>query len=467
MTDPFAGVEAALAAARTAWDAAHVGGVASADGVEGAPLAVLNTAMGVLRRHVDAMHATIAAEIARASRVELGSAGLAKQQGYRTPTSMIAAATGANVGDAARLVAVGEATAPRMTLTGAQAPPKHPEVAAGLSGGRLSVAAAAAIVALLDRVAYRADGEALREALREAERVLVAQAHGLGMDQLRKILTRAEAWLNPDGVAPHEDDLRAAAYLHIREEQDGSIVIDARLDPERGAPVKTAIDALVGEQLRRRHDQRTGATGDRSGPIGDDDRRTIPQLQADALATLCRHVLDCDHADIPTGGATIIVRIGLEQLETGSGYGTIDGIAQPVSVATVRRMAADAHIIPLVLGGDSDILDYGRSKRLFTRAQKLALTERDGGCAGCGLPPGMTQVHHLKWWDRDTGPTDLDNGILLCTRCHHRVHDEDWDIHIDGAGVTAKVWFIPPTHVDPTRTPRLGGRARYDFTLTA
>ncbi|MFH8249702.1 DUF222 domain-containing protein [Microbacterium sp. B2969] len=457
MTDPFAGVDAALAAARTAWDAAHVGGVASADGVEGAPLAVLNTAMGMLRRHVDAVHATVAAEVARASRMELGSAGLAKQQGYRTPASMIAAATGANVGDAARLVAVGEATAPRMTLTGAQAPPKHPEVAAGLSGGRLSVAAAAAIVALLDRVAFRADGEALRE----AETVLVAQAHGLGMDQVRKILTRAEAWLNPDGVQPHEDDLRAAAYVHIREEQDGSIVIDARLDPERGAPVKTVIDALVGEQLRRRSD------GDGSTPMGEGDRRTIPQLQADALATLGRHALDCDSTDIPTGGATVIVRIGLEQLETSTGYGTIDGIAQPVSVGTVRRMAADARIIPLVLGGDSEILDYGRAKRLFTRAQKLALTERDGGCAGCGLPPGMTQVHHLKWWDRDTGPTNLDNGILLCTRCHHRIHDDDWDIHIEGAGVTAKVWFIPPVHVDPTRTPRLGGRARYDFTLTA
>ena len=456
MNDPFAGVDAALAAARDAWAAAH-GGAPSADGIEGAPLAALNSAMGSLRRHVEAVHATVAAEVARASRIELGNAGLAKQQGFRTPTSMIAAAIGTGVGDAARLVAVGEATAPRMTLTGAEAPPKHPEVAAGVSSGRLSVPAAATIVALLDRLAFRADAEALRE----AETVLVAQAAGLAMDQLRRILTRAEGWLDPDGIAPREGDLRAAAYAHIREDRDGSILIEARLDPERGAPVKTVVEAMVAETLRRREG------GKRSGERGDEERRTIPQLQADALATICRHALDCDSRDVPTGGATVVIRIGLEQLESGIGCGTIDGIAQPVSVPTIRRMAADARIIPCVLGADSEILDFGRARRLFTTGQKLALGERDGGCAGCGLPPGMTQVHHLRWWDRDAGPTDLNNGILLCTRCHHRIHDDGWEIRIEGTGVRAKVWFIPPAHVDPTRTPRLGGKARYDFALTA
>lgn len=37
-----------------------------------------------------------------------------------------------------------------------------------------------------------------------------------------------------------------------------------------------------------------------------------------------------------------------------------------------------------------------------------------------------------------------------------------WEIFIDGMGVSAHVWFIPPAYVDSTRTPRLGGRARFD-----
>jgi len=454
MTDPFAGVEAALAAAREAWMAAHRDG-RLVDGVEGAPLAVLNTVMGTLRRHVEAVHAEVAAEIARASRVELGNAGLAKKQGFRSPASMIAASTGVSVGDAAKLVAVGEATAPRVTLAGAQAPAKHPEVAAALKDGRLSVAGAAAIVALLDRVALRA----YPNLLAEAEQTLVGQAAGLGLDQLNRILQRAQAWLDPDGVASREDELRRDRALHVRRDRSGAIVFNARFDPETGAPIVTAIDAIVGTQLRVRGDGEAGA-------VTPDDR-TIPQLQADALAAICRHTLDCDSPEIPTGGATIVVRIGLQELTTGEGFGLIDGIDQPVSAATVRRMAADARIIPCVLGGDSEILDFGRTRRLFSPAQKLALTERDGGCAGCGLPPSMTQVHHLKWWTRDTGPTDLHNGILLCVRCHHRIHNDGWDIHIDGPGTTARTWFIPPTHIDPTRTPRLGGRARYDYTLSA
>lgn len=427
-------------------------------------MAALNAAMGVLRRRVDAVHAEVAAEVARASRVELGNAGLAKKQGFRTPASMIAASTGVTVGDAARLVAVGEATAPRMTLTGAEAPARHPDVAAALKDGRLGVPGAAAIVALLDRVALRAEPAVLAD----AERTLVAQAAGLGLDQLNRILQRAEAWLDPDGVQPREDELRKDRRLQIRHDRSGAIVFHGTFDPETGAPIVTAVEAYVAAQLRARDrpsPEGSALHGD-TDVIAPDDR-TIPQMQADALAAICRHALDCDAPEIPTGGATIVVRIGLEELTSGEGFGLIDGLAQPVSASTVRRMAADARIIPCVLGGDSEILDFGRARRLFSTAQKLALGERDGGCAGCGLPPGMTQVHHIRWWTRDAGPTDIDNGILLCVRCHHRVHDDGWEIRIDGTGVRARVWFIPPTHVDPARTPRLGGRARYDYALSA
>ena len=462
MTDPFAGVEQALDDARVAWESVRAG-EAPVDGRSGACLAALSEAVGVLRRSVDAVHAQVAAEVARASRQELGNAGLAKQQGFRTPAAMIAASIGTSVGEAARLVTVGEATAPRMTLTGAEAPPKYPEVADGLAAQRIGVAAAAAIIALLDKVAMRV----ATDRLQEAERTLVQQASGLALDQLNKILQRAEAWLDPDGVEPREAELRGCRAWHFHEDRSGMLVISAKLDPETGAPVKAAIEAMVGAELRNQDNRRREHAAGIAPGLPDDDRRTIPQLQADAIATICRHVLGCDSKDVPTGGANVVVRIGLEQLESGEGHGTIDGIAQPVSAATIRRMAADAQIIPCVFGGDSEILDFGRGRRLFTGAQKLVLVERDGGCTGCGLPPGMTQVHHIRWWDRDTGPTDLDNGVLLCVRCHHRIHDDGWEIRVDGTGMRAKVWLIPPTHVDPTRTPRLGGRARHDYVLSA
>lgn len=79
----------------------------------------------------------------------------------------------------------------------------------------------------------------------------------------------------------------------------------------------------------------------------------------------------------------------------------------------------------------------------------------------------MTKVHHIDWWQRHRGRTDLSKGILLCETCRHRIHDNEWGIRIDGDGVAARVWLIPPPYVDPAQTPRLGGRARYDIAAAA
>lgn len=241
----------------------------------------------------------------------------------------------------------------------------------------------------------------------------------------------------------------------MREERNGMIVLTAHLDPEHAAPVKTAIEALVTADLRAQRDASPDAP-----------QRSVRQMQADALARLAEHALGCDRRDLPLEGATVIVRMTLDDLvdDSGScsGSATIDGLAAPISVATARRMAAGGSVIPCVLGGGSEILDWGRRRRLFSPAQRLALGERDGGCAMCAAPPGMTKAHHIRWWARDAGPTDLANGVLLCESCHHRIHDNGWDIRIEGEGVRATVWFIPPAHIDPARTPRAGGRARFD-----
>ena len=65
---------------------------------------------------------------------------------------------------------------------------------------------ASAIISMLDRVAVRAGYAAVDD----AEQTLAEQAPGLTTDQLSRVLTRAEAWLDPDGVAPREDEKRRA-----------------------------------------------------------------------------------------------------------------------------------------------------------------------------------------------------------------------------------------------------------------
>ncbi len=445
----------------------------AAEMTDGGILAV-NDALCDLRRHVEAVHAHVAAAIAARSRPELGSDGLSRRAGHRSPARLLAAATGGHPGDAARLIQVGEAMAGRMTFTGERTAPRHAHVAEALRAGRLSLSAAASITELLEKVAVHVD----RARLIAVEAEITEQAVTLSLTELSTMLRRAEAWLVPDRLPEKIDELRTQRSLHVREEQGGMLSLIARLDPESAAPVRAVIDAIVGGHLRAHRGAnasqqwgggvvgRTGEPLDACSSEQTPETRSMPQLRADALVDVCRHALGCD--EVPQlANTTVVVRIPLDALTSGIGVATIDGIAQPIDAGTARRMAGDAEVIPCVLGGESEILDFGRTRRLFTRAQKLALVERDGGCAFCGAPPQFTEGHHILWWSSHGGRTDLGNLILLCTSCHHRIHADEWEIRIEpppsGDVTGGTVWFIPPARIDAHRRPRLGGRQRFDY----
>ncbi|MET9020462.1 hypothetical protein ABZV93_10800, partial [Actinopolymorpha sp. NPDC004070] len=133
----------------------------------------------------------------------------------------------------------------------------------------------------------------------------------------------------------------------------------------------------------------------------------------------------------------------------GGGSARIFGLrGEPISVATIRRMACDANIIPVVLGGDGEVLDVGMADRFFTEAQRRALAVRDGSHChfpGCQVPERRCVAHHMTAWD-DFGPTDLDNGVLLCKTHHTFVHHRGWTVRMGAHGHPE---YIPPEWVDP------------------
>ncbi|MEO1059739.1 MAG: HNH endonuclease, partial [Actinomycetota bacterium] len=107
---------------------------------------------------------------------------------------------------------------------------------------------------------------------------------------------------------------------------------------------------------------------------------------------------------------------------------TIDGVHLPVSA--IRRMCCDANIIPTVLDGEGRVLDVGRAKRTATTEQRQALAAMHATCAhpNCNMPFNACRIHHLDWWTRDLGPTDLDNLVPLCEHHHHEVHEGGWGL---------------------------------------
>jgi len=138
------------------------------------------------------------------------------------------------------------------------------------------------------------------------------------------------------------------------------------------------------------------------------------------------------------------VTIDYQQLCNGvrakHGAGSLDNGTQ-LSPQTVREWACDAEILPVVLGGKTQVLDVGRERRSISGAIRRALIVRDKGCAfpGCGRPPRWCQGHHVKHWI-DHGKTSLDNSVLLCGQHHRLIHHSEWQVHIKNG----RPVFTPP-----------------------
>ena len=127
-----------------------------------------------------------------------------------------------------------------------------------------------------------------------------------------------------------------------------------------------------------------------------------------------------------------------------------------LSPAAVRRLACDARLLPVVLGGEGQVLDAGRSRRLATGPLRRALVVRDRGCAfpACDRSPRWTDGHHIRGWTAGGG-TDLTNMVLLCRRHHRLIHEGDWIVRMASDGLPE---FIPPPILGVPQRPR---RNRY------
>ncbi|BBE22701.1 hypothetical protein MN0502_15840 [Arthrobacter sp. MN05-02] len=125
--------------------------------------------------------------------------------------------------------------------------------------------------------------------------------------------------------------------------------------------------------------------------------------------------------------------------------------AGQASARTIRRIACDADIIPIVLGGAGQVLDLGRARRLFPPHLRRALVARDKGCAfpDCTIPAPWCEAHHIDPWSRG-GRTSIGNGVLLCSRHHHLIHQGAWRVEPRG-GVP---WFHVPGHPGRAGAPR-------------
>lgn len=167
-------------------------------------------------------------------------------------------------------------------------------------------------------------------------------------------------------------------------------------------------------------------------PLTGDDDRPASQRQAEALAEVCGFVLD--HGELPECGGGrphLNVLIGLEDLENRARSAMLD-FGGTLSPESLRLLACDCAVIPIVMNGVGQPLDVGRIRRTIPDGLRRAVAARDRGCAhpGCGRPPSWCEVHHAHPW-QDGGETVLHNCVMLCKAHHRLLHaDSGWHVRI-------------------------------------
>jgi len=403
------------------------------------------------RRCDDADIARLSAEIAERSRSSLGSNSLASRMRASGAAALVVTIGRITRVDAARYVTVGSATAAPVSITGQAMEPRYPYLADALATGDIPMDAAAVIISNLDQASPRAH----HDDLVVAEAAMAEFARSQPADLVRRFAICCRDRLDSDGIASREEDLVSLRALSFVELASGMSRLTWDLDPLSAATVRGFVDTYIntlhhtGKKSQSLFDFQSDGETDLNALR---DIRTRKQMASDGMLELFAHVSNCPTRVSPMPKTTLVVRMTLDSLLTGLGEATVDGVEQPISAGTARRMAAEAGIIPIVMGGPSEILDLGREQRLFTPKQKLAILEIHPTCAACGRPPEWTEVHHIRWYQRDGGRTDIANAIPLCSSDHHAVHDNGWEITMkDGVP-----WFIPPSAVDIYRTPRRG-----------
>jgi hypothetical protein len=222
-----------------------------------------------------------------------------------------------------------------------------------------------------------------------------------------------------------EAQQHANRSVHYAFEDDGSLVLKARLPALAGAMLIKALDAAL------------DSLPEQEISAGDADEWPIPYecRRADALAAVAEAFLAKAQRSSSTADRyQVVVHVDADTLhERAAGRCEIEH-GPSIPVETARRLTCDASLLRVLENEHGEALDVGRKTRSIPAAIRRALNSRDGGCRfpGC-THQRYVDAHHIEHW-ADGGETKLSNLVVLC-RLHHRlVHEGQITIEAQAGG---------------------------------
>jgi hypothetical protein len=293
-----------------------------------------------------------------------------------------------------------------------------PKIAEALRTGQISYQSTALLCHLRDQLGDQ------REYFDEDE--MLEHARNYSVASLRYLCRVARHVADPDGFFNEAEADFTLRRLEISQMGDGMYCVDAILDPECGAAVKTTLESLAKR-------------------LGPDDERSHKQRMADSMNELVHHAMD--EGKLPRRNGVkphVNVTTTLEGLKNEFGAPPADlELSLPISTRTLERIACDSTISRVLLA-DSMVIDIGRATRVVSAPTRRALRARDHGCRwpGCDRQVNWSTPHHIVAWSRG-GPSNLANLVLLCFFHHRLVHEGGWQVVKAGR----EFRFVPPDRV--------------------
>ncbi|MFJ6278244.1 HNH endonuclease signature motif containing protein [Arthrobacter subterraneus] len=363
------------------------------------------------------------------------------QEAHKWTAEYLRAKLGVSRSEANRRLRLGQDVLPELPGPGAPVQAPLPVLAAATRAGALSSRAAMVIRDAVHRVRAVATGRQV-EAMEEH---LVRQAAESDEDVLRVLARRWESVLDQDGVEPTEKVLRARQGVFLRGRRHGLQFLEIGATDEQFEYLLTVMNTATNPRVNGTTPPGTQTNGP-----------TRAQELLEGLVSGCRIALAGDGLPA-TGGhrPQVMVTINYRDLLSDLGQDGHAVFAEQMSARSIRKLACEADILPLVLGGKGQVLDIGRAQRLFPPHLRRALVARDKGCAfpDCTVPATWCEAHHIVPWATG-GTTSISHGVLLCSRHHHLIHEGNWSVE----SVQGIPWFRPPKYIDPHRNPK---RNRY------
>lgn len=282
--------------------------------------------------------------------------------------------------------------------------PFHPLTQAAMDAAEISMDHAAAILTALSSLPI--------EMRATVEPHLVERAKGYPPEEIGGFIDQLLEALGLDKASDVRRERRFTERgLDLTPTMDGHRAVGGSLTPEVAERLDKALAIAA---------QRAGA----------DDDRTLRQRQHDALGEIAdAYLAQTTNPSFTGAPRTVIVTIDLETLENQlrEKWLTLPSGAQ-ISAETARRLACDAELIPVVLGGASELLDIGQAGHDFSVATRRLAWLRDAGrCAFPHCRNKPRELHHIRF-KRHGGAGTLDNGAWLCGYHHWLVHEGGWSL---------------------------------------